>query len=518
MINLYSVIIVDGDATISEGLSHLVKWNDIGFNIIGTFSNGRDAMNFLKVNHADVIITDIEMPHMTGIELAEWVNENCAQTKVVFLTGCKDFDCAKKAVEYNVSHYLLKPTQLSELYETFENLKSSLDEEHNSRQNSEDIKELMRKQFFANIFSGAVRRHDDIEKMIVVLKNDFDFKKNKYAIIKLEILGYDDFLKTMTKYGTEQLYDIIHNWFALKYKHINCVPVYSFKQHITYIAYGNAGLADMVASTETIKKEIQDIFNLNLRVSTSDIYNDIFELADRSNMNPVLGFGEENNFDLVHFFEQQKTLISNIFSREEHRAVSLLDSLLKNMASFEFEVQRNYVDYIFTNAYKKMVSLNIQLGTELLSLQRTFEKNVKTTEELVEWGKEVIQKMIDSLRGNFELSENSVINKAKEYINNHYNEDITLSDVANYVFLSSAYFSRLFKKHCNENFSDYLMRVRIYKAAYLLENTSLKVYTVAEKSGFKTLKYFYKNFKETMGVSPSEYRISALNNRNNIIE
>lgn len=518
MINFYSVIIVDGDATISEGLSHLVKWNDIGFNIIGTFSNGRDATNFLKVNHADVIITDIEMPHMTGIELAGWVNENCTETKVVFLTGCKDFECAKKAVEYNVSHYLLKPTQISELYDTFEKLKATLDEEHRKKKNSEDIKELVRDQFFANIFLGTLRRREDIEKMIGVLKNDFEFKKNKYAIIRLEILKYDDFLKTMTKYGTEQLYDIIHNWFALKYKRIECVPVYSFKQHIAYIAYGDTGLEDMIESTESIKKEILDIFNLNLRVSTSDIYNDIFELADHSSMRPPLGIAEESGFDLVRFFEQQEVLISNIFSREEHRSLSLFDALLKNLDSFEFEVQRNYVEYVFTNAYKKMVSLNVQLGTELLNLQSNFEKNVKTEEELVECGKEIIKKIIDTLRGNFELSENSVINKAKEYINNHYNEDITLSDVSNYVFLSSAYFSRLFKKHCNENFSDYLMRVRIYKAAYLLENTSLKVYTIAEKVGFKTLKYFYKNFKGNMGVSPSEYRISALNYRNNVMD
>ena len=119
---------------------------------------------------------------------------------------------------------------------------------------------------------------------------------------------------------------------------------------------------------------------------------------------------------------------------------------------------------------------------------------------------------------NIELKHSKLINKAKEYINNHYNEDITLSDVANYVFLSPAYFSRLFKKHGNENFSDYLMRVRIYKAAYLLENTSMKVYSVAEKVGFKTLKYFYKNFKEKTGVSPSEYRISVLNRKSDSAE
>lgn len=132
MDKFYTVVIVDDEATISEGLSRLVKWNDVGFSVIGTFSNGRDAAEFLKTNHADVILTDIKMPHMTGIELAKWVYENQIGSKVVFLTGYKDFEYAKKAVEYNVNFYLLKPTQLSELYETFEKIKEILDREKNS--------------------------------------------------------------------------------------------------------------------------------------------------------------------------------------------------------------------------------------------------------------------------------------------------------------------------------------------------------------------------------------------------
>jgi len=458
------------------------------------------------------------MPHMTGIELAEWVSENCTDTKVVFLTGCNDFEYAKKAVEYNVVSYLLKPTQLSELYETFEKLKAVLDKESEINKNNEDMKRLMKEQFLANIFSGAVRRRDDIEKMLDILKNDFDFRKNKYAIIRLEILKYEDFLNTMTKYGTEQLYDIIHNWFLLKYKNIECVPVYNHKQYITYIAYGSVGLGDMIASTDAIKKEIMDIFNLNLKVRTSEIYNDIFELASHCGLNPEPENSNGNEAELIHFFEKQKRLVSNILSGDEHHALTLFNGILNQLSDLDFEVQRNYVEYIFANVYKKMLSLNVRMDTELLSLQRNAEKSVKTFEELADISKSIIIKMIECLRGNFELSENSVINKAKEYINNHYNEDVTLSDVANYVFLSPAYFSRLFKKHCSENFSDYLMRVRIYKAAYLLENTSMKVYSVAEKVGFKTLKYFYKNFKEKTGVSPSEYRISVLNRRSDSLD
>ena len=201
MDKLYTVVIVDDEATISEGLSRLVKWNDVGFNVIATFSNGRDASEFLKVNHADVILTDIKMPHMTGIELAKWIYENNINTKVVFLTGYKDFEYAKKAVEYNVNFYLLKPTQLSELYETFGKVKDILDKERTQTNKIDNIKHLMRDQFFTNLYFGAVNRNEDIEKMISALHGEFDFKANKYAVIKLEILQYDDYMKNISKYG-----------------------------------------------------------------------------------------------------------------------------------------------------------------------------------------------------------------------------------------------------------------------------------------------------------------------------
>lgn len=393
-------------------------------------------------------------------------------------------------------------------------LKRFLTEKKTQTHKIDNIKQLMRDQFFTNVFFGAVRRREEIEKMLSVLQGEFDFENNKYAVIKLEILQYDDYLKKIPKYGTEQIYDVIYNWFSLKFKNISYIPVYNFKQYITYIAYAKDSLEEMIASTDDVKNEIYDIFNLNLKVNTSGIYNTVFELAENNGIYTAIPrYTEEGSADLVQFFEQQKILVSNIFAHDEHHAVSLFESIVQELRSFDFDVQRNYVEYIFSNIHKKIMSLNIHLDSELSILQKVSVKSLKTSDELLEWGREVIRKMIENLRGNFEFSENSVINKAKEYINNHYNEDITLSGVANYVFLSSAYFSRLFKKHCNENFSDYLMRVRISKAAYLLENTSMKVYEIADKVGFKTLKYFYKNFKENMGVSPSEYRISILNTR-----
>lgn len=514
MNELYTVVIVDDESTISEGLSRLVKWDDIGFKVIGTFFNGRDAKEFLKTNPADVILTDIKMPHMTGTELAKWVYDNNINSKIVFLTGYKDFEYAKKAVEYNVNFYLLKPTQLSELYKTFEKVKAILDREKTQINKIDNIKHLMRDQFFANVFFGAVRRRGDIERMMDILEGEFDFEENQYVVINLEILRYDEYLKAIPKYGTEQIYDAIYNWFSLRFKNIGYIPVYSYNQYITYIAYAKSGLEEMIASTDEIKNEIYDIFNLYLKVSSSEIYNNVFELAEHNGIYaPISKNSNEESAELVQFFEQQKILVSNIFAHDEQLSISIFESIVQELSVFEFDVQKKYIVYIFTNIYKKIRSFNIRLDFEPPSIQNETVKSLKTSEELLSWGREIIRKMTDNLRGNFEFSENTVINKAKEYINSHYSEDITLSGVANYVFLSSSYFSRLFKKQAGENFSDYLMRVRIQKAAYLLENTSMKVYEIADRVGFKTLKYFYKNFKENMGVSPSKYRISILNTR-----
>lgn len=136
---MYSLIIIDDEFKIREGLINLFPWSNIGFKIVGEFSNGKQALEFLQHNHVDVILTDIKMPVMSGIELSHILSEQNCKSKLVFLTGYQDFEYMQAAIINRAYDYLLKPIKYEELVICFERIKDLLDTENNMEQSTDPI-------------------------------------------------------------------------------------------------------------------------------------------------------------------------------------------------------------------------------------------------------------------------------------------------------------------------------------------------------------------------------------------
>lgn len=126
---MYSLLIVDDEKEIRDGLSELVPWADLGFELIGKLEDGRDAINYLRKDKVHAILSDIKMSFDSGLRVAQYVYEHKLQTKVILLSGYQEFSLAHEAIKYEVKHYLLKPSDLEEIQETFQKLKTELDHE-----------------------------------------------------------------------------------------------------------------------------------------------------------------------------------------------------------------------------------------------------------------------------------------------------------------------------------------------------------------------------------------------------
>ena len=134
----YRLILADDEPSIRNGLS-LMPWHELGFELVGVFSDGSEVIEFLQNESADVVLTDIVMPQVTGIEVAKWVHENRPETHVVLLSGYADFNDAQKAIEYQVRHYLLKPTDRDELAEKFRSIHQALERNSASEDDQPEI-------------------------------------------------------------------------------------------------------------------------------------------------------------------------------------------------------------------------------------------------------------------------------------------------------------------------------------------------------------------------------------------
>lgn len=126
---MYKLLIVDDEPRLRNGISNYFPWNETGFEVLHEADNGKQALEFIENNHVDVVLSDIRMPIMSGIDLAREIYNRSLGVKVVFLTGYKDFEYAKEAINYGVKNYVLKPTKYNELAEVFSKIKKELDKE-----------------------------------------------------------------------------------------------------------------------------------------------------------------------------------------------------------------------------------------------------------------------------------------------------------------------------------------------------------------------------------------------------
>lgn len=131
---MYKIIIVDDEVLIRNGLRNYFPWESVGFEVVASFENGKLALDYINENRVDVMITDIKMPFMDGLELASLVHENYPDLTTIFLTGHRDFDYAQKAIKYNVKRYIVKPTKYNELFKIFTELRDELDKKHTAHQ------------------------------------------------------------------------------------------------------------------------------------------------------------------------------------------------------------------------------------------------------------------------------------------------------------------------------------------------------------------------------------------------
>ncbi|WP_105614680.1 response regulator transcription factor [Vallitalea okinawensis] len=140
---MYRLIIIDDEEEIRDGLSNYFPWDDMGYEVTAAFDNGIAAINYLNTNPVDVILSDIKMPMMDGIELASYVRDHYPSIKVIFLSGHKEFEYARQALQYGVREYIVKPTKFNELVSCFSKLKDELDQEQIVNETSEEESETI---------------------------------------------------------------------------------------------------------------------------------------------------------------------------------------------------------------------------------------------------------------------------------------------------------------------------------------------------------------------------------------
>ncbi|AEE97815.1 response regulator [Mahella australiensis] len=520
----YKIIIVDDEDIVREGLANFVDWQAMGFEVVAQFADGKQALEYVEKASVDVVLTDIKMTFVSGLDLAKYIYENKLDIKVVLISGYKEFDFARQAVDYKVEHYLLKPIAFNEITRVFRQIKAQLDEENErerrieqERRQYQEIIPILQEQLFTDIITGVLTDKQEIERRMRLCKIDINPESNICGLILLEIIGFDEYIQDKWEYGKDGFYTAMHNFVRIEDNGIRCFPVYNIHNYVQMLviatyAMDEASFKHAIEDTfESVKQGIKAIFGLETTVKLQYVSGSLFELSSGGRALLYTHANEVNDYDLTGMLDREKLFVSCIEAGDSDGVSNLFNGFLSDIKDMGIKKIRSLIIELFATIRDKLKDAGIDMRIlDQGGINYDTILLLDDVDKIHSWGQNELYRIVELVRQVKKTPEQNTIEKAKRYINRNYNKDISLENVADHVFLNPVYFSRFFKQQTGENFIDYLVRVRMEKAKEMLRDPRLKVHEISEMAGYKNTRYFSKLFKAYTGFTPSEFRSNIL--------
>lgn len=554
----YKVVLVDDEEDVRTSIERKVDWESLGFELVGSASNGEEALELVEQVPVDVVMTDIKMPFMDGLELSAKVKENYKNTKVVLYSGFDDFEFAREAIHLEVEEYLLKPIGAKDLENVFSRIKENLDREFDERRNLENLSKyyqqslpMMREHLLAGILDGKI---PEMQAEALLQSYGMEFQSPFYSVGVLTGEGhaaggtdveYAEYTteSKMSEKGTELPGDAIRIRQMLMLSLMNLTKDYLDKNLKSYV-FMYLGQVVVIALLHE-EKDVHDfVYHMNQVCKMGSHMLDMHVCAGVGNAYPQINQiaisyeGACNAFDYRIFGDEGGHAFYINDVEPESREITWQEPLgIANVIheiKFGTEEEVNHSIEAFVHGLKGENSTTIQqyqlslmeMVTELLKLMRSYQMDMAevfgkdfdlyqkvgafgSLSELEDWLKDKCSRICDMIRRMRTNTTNVMTDKAKAYIEEHYGEsDLSVEQLCSYLNVSATYFSVMFKKKVGMSFVAYLTKVRLDHALELLNNTEDKSYIIAEKVGYPEANYFSYVFKKKYGISPSKYRMN----------
>lgn len=521
---MYKLIIVDDELDICDGLKKIVNWGKLGYEVIGDFCDGKDVIDFLRNYQVDVILTDIKMNNVSGLDLAKYVYENKLSIKVVILSGFREFELAKTALQYHVVNYLLKPTNFKELHNMFRELRVTLDHErakyNEMLEHKDELVNALKEQFIIDVTSGGIKDHDKIKKRLHLIGLSPEMSDRFCSIIQLKVEDYTAFLRDSWTRAKSNLSMMMRNLFCGENESVIYYMI-RFHNDILHIfvmekVQSNRGDYEIKVGTylSKIKESIEALMGMRFKELSIEHYKSILDLADESSKVIIpMAKGKqsiENTIapgDLEVLYEQRKLFLSYVVDMDIQGVRDIFDTILNKLSLVDLHLLQEFIINLLVSMKNQMYSNGSKSYALLCGYRYSNLFDLKSIGEIRVWADELFITLEHFYKEQGNKVEIKAIRKAKKYMEEHFGEDISLEEVAEHVYLNPVYLSRLFKQETGENFTDYLIAVRMEKAKDLLINTHLKAYEICKKVGYSNAKYFYKIFRKYTGYTTMAYKM-----------
>lgn len=513
----YSVILIDDESPILESLQSLIDWAQLDCFIAGTAQSGGQGLKLIRRLRPHIVVTDIKMPEASGIEIAEFCARQLPDTKVIVLSAYADFAFAQSAMRAGAANYLLKPLSRNELADAVRKVVAELNAAEHSR-------------------ASRAQAETDFENAKTLATSSLLFNLARYGTSGS---GYADEEWVREKIETGSVV-VMGTFFNLT---CPIAPALAIGQTHTHQWLHQAGYDPIFGSADeklillcavnkgidytTARNRLIQTLSEFLRTLPAELGVGVFCVSDVYNTGDTLQRCYRDCLSMLRcgFFRSTSGVISR-----KRAAPADLPGI--DPQEFIFALKHGRTDVIepLLSRWKQIL---LQQEDEQFALEKMREWSRAATlcaaklgmDPCGLWNHEYEHENFDARfecmrRGilavcTYAKRKAGIISRTCLYVEEHYGDrDLNLEAAAAELGLNSSYLSRAFKKEMNENFSEYLVRIRIEHAQKLLRETDMRTYAIAEEVGFGDAHYFSQVFKKKCGMSPAEYRTSTRKDKN----
>ncbi|MBS4208200.1 response regulator [Bacillus sp. FJAT-50079] len=530
-----TVLLVDDDRNVIAGLRDHVPWEKLHTVVEETATDGEEALAKIKIKQPDIVITDIYMPNMNGLQLIEKLREQYPDIFIIIHSGYDDFNNARQAMKYGVQYFLLKPSVISEIEAVIRDVITDIDVQKKQKKLFKHYNEQMnnylpqlRDSFFREILQAKYKPltipTEKLEllnipqhaKMIVgsisLIRSPY-LTREKEREWQLMKFGVSNIIKETVE---ENDYADVFDIHVVDYSETTFLLI--------FIANDSQHPLEQLCThlSERIIDNILLILKLSLVIGIGEVKEGIHQLTDSYiKSQKALEVAEYEEINKVYTYkkvegeEQLQTIqypldilkeITDMITQKEY------EQLMEQWEKIEYSllIEKKPTLFIAQNICVSLISSIMMQehdsNQEGMLMYVTDIYRMTTSKQLVDWMREKLEAWCEKLKEELTgKKSHKLIREVIEYVQNYYDQEITLAEIADSLFVNRNYLSQLFKKVTGETFVTYLNTYRIEKAKEKLKEKNYLVYEISEMVGYQNPTYFSQVFKSITGRTPSEY-------------
>lgn len=509
---MVNMIIVDDEPIMIKGLTH-IPWEKAHVNVIGTASNGMEALELIRNHTVHILFTDIQMPDINGLELIRAAMLINPSIQNVLLTGHNNFEYAKEAISLRVHDYILKPCSPEEVLKTITELASEIETELQNEQQLSLTMQKIQTQQVNTILTHLLDNHTLSSNEISMLR-DFGFYQKK-ELLAISVMGVPS--QTLTEFCERlRTENLSLECFVMSLSQIPLLLLTSEEDDTASFMHR------VTLFLEQLEYKFNDVGNssfcFGVGIPISSIEN-IHESCQASLCCAELFFSH-NNESRIYYTDIVDTMNQYTVTEIFHEILSALEAKNYAVVKEQLVVLKEYFQSVWVTAQKiKLCITNLCFLAFSLSAQKrnenftglTAEQLLLITEsqsidELWQQIEIFLIHCIDLLNTSSEPSYHHIVHECLDFIKAHYTEDINIIKAAKEIHVNADYLGRVLKKECGCPFLQLLTKYRLEKACSLLSDIDLSISEISSMTGFKDFRYFGQVFKSEYKMTPTGYR------------